>query len=315
MAAGDIRRVEAGPAEGEPLRASRSIRGKRVLVFGYGKIGQALVKKLIAEGAIIHGIVRASGIFSGAGAKMAEHKDWKRYMPAAHAVFIAIPTVGDGAEALDYMQEALKRGKPVITAEKAAIASNPQLMRRQDALLRYTATVGGGTKMLKRIGEHPPGSIREIKAVVNGTLNYISSRVRAGLAQKDAVREAVKQGYAETDTDDFAVILADEKDDVIRKAVIMANHSGMFNQPVTKENITFIPPPPGNLTAKRCIVRITPAGVEVGFIEDGGSEWLSEGANNVLYVNGHKEVEGPGAGPEPTVSAMLDDYRDVLGSI
>lgn len=290
---------------------SDSIRGKRVLIFGFGKIGQTLVKKLSERGAIVVAVIRSRGIFNEAGQKIAEHSKWKNFIPEADVAFVAVPTVGRGDEALEYTKAVLGYGKPVITAEKASLASNQELIQKNEGLLRYTATVGGGTKMLKRISEYPKGEILQIKAVVNGTLNYISDRVRHGVSQKEAIREAVEKGYAETDTDDFKIILEDESRDVIRKAVIVGNHSGMFSRAITENDVKFVAPT-GDLAAMRCIVCITPGGVQAGFIENGTSGWLPIGVENVLYVNGEEKTRGPGAGADSTASTMIDDYQDFL---
>lgn len=301
-------------AKSHSLTISENIRGKRVLIFGLGKIGQALAKRLSEEGAVIAAIIRSRGVFNEAGQKIAEHSRWKNFIPEADVAFIAVPTVGEGDEALEYTEAILEYNKPVITAEKASLASNPELIKKNEGLLRYTATVGGGTRMLKKISEYPKGEILEIKAVVNGTLNYISDRIQHGVSQKEAILEAVEKGYAETDTDDFKVILEDESRDVIRKAVIIANHSGMFTRAITESDVKFIKPT-DNLAAMRCIVRITSEGVQAGFIERGMSDWLPSGVNNVLYVNGAEKARGPGAGANATVSTMISDYQDFLGGI
>ena len=309
------------PSEGaevreKPLILSSDIRSKRVLLFGYGKVGKALLVKLFEEGIEVTGIVRSSGVFNDVGEKVAEHDSWKKFVTGSDAAFIAIPTVGEGEEALRYTHAFLTANKPVITAEKASLASNPSLLK--DPRMGFSATVGGGTKMPKVISEFlKKEPIDEIKAVVNGTLNYISDRVRAGASESEAIREAVEKGYAETDTDSFDVILADEGRDVIRKAVIIANHSGIFNHSIHEHDVTFIGPHSanveGNLGSKRVIVRINQKeGVIAGFIERGESNWLPEGVNNVLYINGEQVAHGPGAGAETTADTMMQDFRDIV---
>ena len=64
--------------------------------------------------------------------------------------------------------------------------------------------------------------------------------------------------------------------------------------------------------SKRCIVRMTPLGIEAGFIEPMDASWLPDGVNNVLYINDERAAYGPGAGAEATVGAMLTDIEQLL---
>jgi len=302
------REIPAAHCSDAALYAADEARKRSAVVFGFGPVGQALVRQLADEGVRIVGIVRSRGVFNERGDEIAPRAAWESFVTDADMTFIALPTVGVGQDALPYVQGSLTRGKRVITAEKASLASNPELLMRADGLLRYNATVGGATRMLKHIAEHQ-GLINEIEAVVNGTLNYLSSRMKEGASRDEAIDEARKGKYLETDTDDIRIILEDESRDVVRKAVILANRSGMFDRPITEADVTFQMPENGDLLSKRCVVRITPDGIQAGFVGNGEEEWLPKGVNNALRINGQKVTEGPGAGAEITARTMIEDSK------
>jgi homoserine dehydrogenase len=307
-----LERPTAEALPGNARRVAENIRGRRVLVFGFGPVGQALVKQLIAEGAIISAIIRSDGVYDATGKKkVAEREEWERFA-RVDAAFVALPTEGKGEKALPYVQGVLWRGAPVITAEKASIASNPELMTRHDGLLRYNATVGGETKILKHMSEFGK-PIHEIDAVVNGTFNFISSCLEKGMTLKEAIAGARRGKYLETDTEDWATIFADESRDVIRKAVIMANHSGLFAEPIHESDIRFVGSPHDDLKGKRCVVHIGRSGIHVGFIADSSEGWLPDGVDNTIHINKQHIKTGKGAGAKITANTMVEDFRDVLG--
>ncbi len=100
---------------------------------------------------------------------------------------------------------ALERGKPVVTANKALISAHgPELFataRKHNTSLYFEASVAGGIPIIKVLRESLVGDrIERIDGIVNGTCNYILTRMkREGAAFADVLGEAQRLGYAEAD--------------------------------------------------------------------------------------------------------------------
>jgi homoserine dehydrogenase len=277
------------------------------IIFGAGNIGSVLTEKLIQEGVNIKYIVRTSGIFDINSNQVGNQSEWKKYVDEVDVAFICIPTVEAGEQALEYEKAFLEKNKPVITCEKSSIAHYWNDLNKYKNIFKYSASVGGGTMMLKEISKYQPTDIKEIKGVVNGTLNYISDELNSGKTKDEVVKEVIEEGYAEPSTSSFEEIISAEMRDVILKTIIIANHSGIFDGVITKQDIKVV----DFDEKKRCVICINKDSIEVGFTDNNNSNWLPGGVNNVLYINGEKKVEGPGAGAEATVLSMISDYREL----
>jgi homoserine dehydrogenase len=118
---------------------------------------------------------------------------------------------------------AMRSGKHVITVNKGPLAlSFPSLMELANyngVLLRFSGTVGGGTPILEFAKRCLKGDrIISFKGILNGTTNYILSKMEEGLTFDNALNDAKQKGYAE------AVPSLDiEGYDAAAKLVIMAN--------------------------------------------------------------------------------------------
>lgn len=278
-----------------------------VMVFGFGNIGTTLVRRLQEEGIHVKYIVKSDFILDSDLNGVARQCDWEIYAKKADCAFICIPTVDKGEQAAKYQSFFLKKGKPVITCEKASIAHHWNSLKKQRNIFKYTASVGGGTKMLEKISNYKPKDIRKIKAVVNGTLNYISENLGLGLKEEEIIKIVLERGYAEPGATSFDEIILSEMKDVILKTMIIANHSGIFKRTIKEKDIHLV-----NFHKNmRCIVEITHDTIKAGFIEGNLSYSLPSGVNNVLYVNGEKKASGLGAGAEATVSSMMSDYASL----
>lgn len=130
----------------------------------------------------------------------------------------------DGEPGLSNIKTALSTGKHVVTANKGPLAlAMPALLelaRHRNLQLRFSGTVGGGTPFLDFAAKCMPGErISRIKGILNGTTNYILTRMEtSSLTFEKALAEAQKKGYAEKDpTNDV------EGFDTAAKIVIIAN--------------------------------------------------------------------------------------------
>jgi homoserine dehydrogenase len=129
-----------------------------------------------------------------------------------------------GEPALSHIMRALDRGKHVVTSNKGPIALGYRELRarakEQGTQIRYEATVCGAIPIFHTLEHGLTGNeILAIRGVMNGTCNYILSRMAAeGLTYDQALSEARELGYAEADpTYDVRGI------DTAIKLVILAN--------------------------------------------------------------------------------------------
>ncbi|MDJ0447360.1 homoserine dehydrogenase [Methylocystis sp. JR02] len=103
------------------------------------------------------------------------------------------------------VESALAHGKPVVTANKALLAAHglhlTQLAEEKRVALSFEASVAGGIPIVKTLREGLAGnSIERVYGILNGTCNYILSRMeREQLSFEACLSEAQRLGYAEAD--------------------------------------------------------------------------------------------------------------------
>lgn len=120
-------------------------------------------------------------------------------------VRIVVETMGGTGPALEYMLSALRAGKSVVTANKDVMAEHGaevwEAAAAGGADVFFEASVGGGIPIVRAMKESLAGnSIRRVAGILNGTTNYILSRMsRDGLSLEAALAEAQAHGYAEAD--------------------------------------------------------------------------------------------------------------------
>ena len=149
---------------------------------------------------------------------------------------IVIELVGGEQPALDYIRRAILSRKHVVTANKEVIAKNGfrllSLAAQHGVDLRYEASVGAGIPILSPLQQDlAANEIHAIRAIVNGTTNYILTKMASeGLPYEQALRQAKELGYAEPDpTNDVEGI------DAAYKLAILASLA--FHTPVRPSSI------------------------------------------------------------------------------
>ena len=139
-------------------------------------------------------------------------------------VSIVVETIGGAKAALDFTRRALRAGKSVVTSNKELVAEHGcellKLAAEQGVSYLFEASVGGGIPILRPLNQClAANEIEEITGILNGTTNYILTRmIRGGLSFDAALKEAQANGYAEQDpTADI------EGHDACRKICILAS--------------------------------------------------------------------------------------------
>jgi homoserine dehydrogenase len=243
---------------------------------------------------------------------------------------IIIELLGGIQFASDLMLKALKNGKHVVTANKAAVAANYDALRdaaeENNVMFRYEASVGGGIPILNALTTAlQANEFEEVLGILNGTTNYILSQMTDfGLEYSDVLRVAQEKGFAEADpTADVEGI------DVANKlSILISLVFGVRVAPadIPTEGITKI--------TKEDINRATESGHKIKLIAtakkvDGKLSYnvkptlipfshpLAGVSNefNAVFVKGNAVDElmfyGKGAGPLPTGSAVMGDVIEI----
>ncbi|MFQ5988180.1 MAG: homoserine dehydrogenase [Dehalococcoidia bacterium] len=118
---------------------------------------------------------------------------------------IIIEALGGERPAFDFIKEAMGRGKHVVTSNKEVMAKHfPEflsLAKEKGVDILYEASVGGGIPLISPFKQDlSANEISAIHAIINGTTNYILTRMAAeGLDFSSALKQAQKLGYAEAD--------------------------------------------------------------------------------------------------------------------
>jgi homoserine dehydrogenase len=119
------------------------------------------------------------------------------------AIDIIIELIGGEKPAYDYIRRALENGKHVVTANKEVIAKHGIELRNmaheKGISLYYEASVGGGIPLIAPLEKDLSANyIKSIHAIINGTTNYILTRMsKEGIDFDIALANAQKLGYAE----------------------------------------------------------------------------------------------------------------------
>lgn len=117
---------------------------------------------------------------------------------------LLVEAIGGADYPAEIMCAALKRGTHVVTANKAALAAHYDALHAcaeaGGVSLSYSSAVGGGTPILETVARlRGDGGVVAIEGVMNGTCNFLLSRLAEGGSFEEAVAEAQALGFAEAD--------------------------------------------------------------------------------------------------------------------
>jgi len=265
-------------------------------------------------------------------------------------VQIVVEVMGGEDPATQYIHQALSSGKHVVTANKEVMAKHgPELTAlasTQKVNLLFEASVGGGIPIIGPLMKDLlANDIRSIHAIINGTTNYILTRMaRDRVDFHEGLKEAQAQGYAEADpTNDI-----DGIDAAYKLAVLatLAFHTRVHATEVYREGISRLQPQDFRYAQELgYAIKLLAIATKVGDGEKGqGKSPLPPPTVPHLYVRVHPsfvpqehmlakvdgvlnavEVEGDligrvlfhgmGAGREPTTSAVIGDVLEIARKI
>ena len=230
-----------------------------------------------------------------------------------------------------HIRKAIERGMHVVTTNKGPVALNfkslTKLAEENGVRFLFEGTVMSGTPLINFIRENLAGcTIQEIKGILNGTTNYILTRMEEGLSYEEALKKAQELGYAEAVPD--ADVLGW---DALAKVTILAKYvfeadGRPFDYPCT--GITGITAAAINEAKERnkrfkligkvwregSAVKASVAPEEIDLVHPLASIM---GASNAVTITtdtlGDVTVVGPGAGKKATGYSMLIDLIAIGG--
>jgi homoserine dehydrogenase len=244
---------------------------------------------------------------------------------------VVVEVIGGIEPARSLILRAMEHGAGVVTANKALLAEDGPTLYQAAADhgvdLYYEASVAGAIPLLRPLRESLAGDdVRRVLGIVNGTTNYVLDKMDStGAGFTDAVEQAQALGYAEADpTADL------EGFDAAAKAAILASlafHTRVSGKDVYREGITEVSA--ADVAAARemdCVVKLLAIceRTSPGSADDGVSVRVHPAmiprthplagvreAFNAVFVEadaaGQLMFYGPGAGGDPTASAVLGD--------
>ncbi len=253
---------------------------------------------------------------------------------AADDIDIVVELLGGEQPALDLIRRAVSNGKHVVTANKEIIAKAGyrllSLAAQHGVDLRYEASVGSGIPIISPLQQDlAANEISAIRAIVNGTTNYILSKMaHEGLDYATALRQAQDLGYAEADpTNDTEGI------DAAYKLAILASlafHTPVRPSAVYRQGISALNPKDftyanelgyavkllaiakrqGDALEARVHPALTPLDSQLANVD---------GVYNAIQIEGDLVGTlvffGRGAGGQPTSSTVVADVLTIARNI
>lgn len=249
-------------------------------------------------------------------------------------ISVVCETMGGTKPAYQFTKDALLKGKSVCTSNKELVASyGPELLQmaaENNCSYLFEASVGGGIPIIRPMNTSlAPENIVKIKGILNGTTNYILTKMaKEGASFNTVLKEAQEKGYAERNPE------ADvEGYDACRKIAILSSlmtgknvdFSKIYTEGITKITARdFEYAKAVNKSIKLLAVsERTDDGVSIlvaPFML--GAEHPLCGVNdvfNAVYVTGNMVGDlmfyGHGAGKLATASAVVSDVMECAGNI
>ena len=249
---------------------------------------------------------------------------------AREDIDIVVELIGSYEPARTLVLAAIERGKHVVTANKALLAKHGneifEAARAKGVMVAFEAAVAGGIPIIKALREGLTGNrIEWLAGIINGTSNFSLSEMREKALPFDAVlKQAQALGYAEADpTFDIEGIDASHKLALLSAIAfgVPINVDAAYVEGISKlaaDDIRYAEQL-GYRIKLLGISKRTPSGIELRVHPTlvSAKRLIAnvEGAMNAVLVRGDAVgvtlYYGPGAGSEPTASAVVADLVDV----
>ena len=248
---------------------------------------------------------------------------------------IVCELIGGVQPAFDLIKTAIKNGKHIVTANKELLAKHGEELfnyaEKYNKVVLYEAAIAGGIPLIMPIKTIMAGNkIKKIEAILNGTTNYILTKMDVqGASYEDVLKEAQELGYAETDpTGDVEGFDAAYKvttlatiafrkriklDNVYREGITKIRAQDMHAANDLGYKIKLIASATLNEDGK-ADVRVHPM-----LISKKSTLAHIDYVTNAVSLSGHPigdiTLSGPGAGEFPTASSVVGDILAIVAEL
>lgn len=330
-------------------------------MLGFGVVGQSFVKLLLSHSTDLYndygikpkvvacadngGIItcdqgldldrllnikkkKKSVIYYGAKGNRSEILDVIENIDAEVVIELTPTNIVDGEPGKNHIISAMKSGKNVITVNKGPLALEfPSLMELAEynrIAFKFSGTVGGGTPILEFAKRCLKGDrIISFEGILNGTTNYILSKMYEGLNFSEALQDASEKGYAEKDptldidgydavaklviASNFLMNMKSTMKDVRRQGIRDVKPSQVLKERKKGNAIKLI----ASCDGKNLVVKPKPVSMKDPICVDG----ILNAITFTCQHSGQQTIIGKGAGGMETASAILRDLIDIRSTI
>ncbi|HKQ22022.1 MAG TPA: homoserine dehydrogenase [Nitrososphaeraceae archaeon] len=330
-------------------------------MLGFGVVGQSFVKLLLSHSTDLYndygikpkviacadngGIItcdkgldldrllnvkkkKKSVIHYGAKGNSSEILDVIENIDAEVVIELTPTNIVDGEPGKNHIISAMKSGKNVITVNKGPLALEfPSLMELAEynrIAFKFSGTVGGGTPILEFAKRCLKGDrIISFEGILNGTTNYILSKMYEGLNFSEALQDASEKGYAEKDptldidgydavaklviSSNFLMNMKSTMKDVRRQGIRDVKPSQVLTERKKGNAIKLI----ASCDGKNLVVKPKPVSMKDPICVGG----ILNAITFTCQHSGQQTIIGKGAGGMETASAILRDLIDIRNTI
>jgi homoserine dehydrogenase len=301
----------------------------RIAIFGFGTVGSSVARILVESKPdgleLTHvfnrGIARKR--VDWAPSSIVWSEDAGEVL--ASDVDVVVELAGGLDPAGSWVRAALEAGKSVVTANKKLIAFHgielERLAAQKGGHLKYGAAVAGGIPVIPGLEQGMAGDcIERIEGILNGTCNFILSRMEEGAEYAHVLAEAQSRGYAEADpTEDVGGFDARAKLAILMRLAlrVQVDPEEIVPRPIT----TITPVDFSYARDLGCTIRQVSRAQQSGgtiaatvgpmLVSSRSPLAWSQGTENMVIASGHYAGDvvfsGHGAGGHPTAVAVVSD--------
>jgi homoserine dehydrogenase len=313
----------------QSAQKSRKKRPLRIALFGFGTVGSSVARILVESQP--QGLELAAIFNRGVERKRVDWVPssvvWSEDADAVLAsdVDVVVELAGGLEPAGNWVRQALDAGKSVVTANKKLIAYQGVELERLAAAkgghLKYGAAVAGGIPVIPGLEQGLAGDrIERIEGILNGTCNFILSRMEEGAEYATVLATAQSKGYAEADpTEDVGGFDARAKLAILMRLALRVevDPGEIVPRPITEVSAVDF----SYARDLGCTIRqVARAEQDHGRVAATVGPMLvdlhspmawSRGTENMVILSGHYGGDvvfsGHGAGGHPTAVAVVSD--------
>ncbi len=320
---------EAQPSLAPAVREFRVQRPLRIALFGFGTVGSSVARILLESKPealeLTHifnrNVARKRVEWVPAGVTWSEDAE----AVLASDADVIVELAGGLDPAGVWVRRALESGKSVVTANKKLIAYRgidlERLAAAKGGHIKYGAAVAGGIPVIPGLEQGMAGDrIERLEGILNGTCNFILSKMQEGADYATVLAQAQQKGYAEADpTEDVGGFDARSKLAILMRLALRVQ---VDPEEIVPRPITAVTPVDFSYARDLgCTIR------QVARAEQSDGELAAtvgpmlvdlrsplawaQGTENMVIASGHYGGDvvfsGHGAGGHPTAVAVVSD--------